>query len=62
MSDPKQLKQPLILKVTPGMRLTAEDQMELLANSPEGQRMLAEALKLKTASELYRKTTNKKVL
>ena len=50
-------KQPLILKVTPGMTLTAGEQMELLANSPEGQRLLAEALKLKTESELYRRNS-----
>ena len=55
-------KQPLILNVPPGIALTAEDQMELLCGSPEGQRMIAENLKLKTESELYRKTTNKKVL
>ena len=54
-------KQPLILNVPPGMVPTAEERMELLANSPEGQRMLAEALKLKTESELYRKTTNKRI-
>ena len=55
MPDPKQ---PLILNVPPGMVPTVGEQMELLYNSPEGQQMLAENLKLKTEAELYRKTKN----
>ena len=57
MAMTKEPKQPLILNVPPGIVPTLEDQMELLYNSPEGQQMLAENLKLKTEAELYRKTT-----